>query len=137
MIILVWKFSTLNHKQILVFVQCIFFQHKHLRQYDKLLHFRWKNHDIQQEYDVLHMGDREYNPHHCHEEEDWQWKNILHILSNWPFLQTLCWDWNEVLHQKYHNNNNNLIFILRKIHVNMIKCALHESQLSTLISYPK
>ena len=35
------------------------------------------------------------------------------------------------------NNNNNLIFILRKIHVNMIKCALHEGKLSTLISYPK
>ena len=35
------------------------------------------------------------------------------------------------------NNNNNLIFILCKIHVNMIKCALHESKLSTLISYPK
>ena len=34
-------------------------------------------------------------------------------------------------------NNNNLIFILRKIHVNMIKCALHESKLSTLISYTK
>ena len=34
-------------------------------------------------------------------------------------------------------NNNNLIFILRKIHVNMMKCALHESKLSTLISYPK
>ena len=37
----------------------------------------------------------------------------------------------------YDNNNNNLIFILSKIHVNMIKCALHESKLSTLISYPK
>ena len=34
-------------------------------------------------------------------------------------------------------NSNNLIFILRKIHVNMIKCALHESKLSTLISYTK
>ena len=29
------------------------------------------------------------------------------------------------------NNNNNLIFILRKIHVNMIKCALHESTIDT------
>ena len=37
----------------------------------------------------------------------------------------------------YNNNSNNLIFILRKIHVNVIKCALHESKLSTLISYPK
>ena len=36
---------------------------------------------------------------------------------------------------KRDNNNNNLIFILRKIHVNYIK--LHESKLSTLISYPK
>ena len=27
-----------------------------------------------------------------------------------------------------NNNNSNLIFILRKIHVNMIKCALHESK---------
>ena len=36
-----------------------------------------------------------------------------------------------------NNNNNNLIFILCKIHVNMIKCALHESKLSTLISYTK
>ena len=35
------------------------------------------------------------------------------------------------------NNNNNLVFILRKIHVNMIKCALHESKLSTSIVYPK
>ena len=26
-----------------------------------------------------------------------------------------------------NNNNNNLIFMLPKIHVNMIKCALHES----------
>ena len=26
-----------------------------------------------------------------------------------------------------NNNNNNLISILRKIHVSMIKCALHES----------
>ena len=36
-----------------------------------------------------------------------------------------------------NNYNNNLIFMLRKIHVNMIKWALHESKLSTLISYPK
>ena len=36
-----------------------------------------------------------------------------------------------------NNNNGNLIFILRKTHVNMIKCSLHESKLSTLVSYPK
>ena len=42
-----------------------------------------------------------------------------------------CFSTEEILH------NNNLIFILRKIHVNMIKCTLHESKLSTLISYPK
>ena len=36
-----------------------------------------------------------------------------------------------------NNNKKKLIFILRKIHVNMIKCALHESKLSTLISYPE
>ena len=35
------------------------------------------------------------------------------------------------------NNNEHLIFLLRKINVNMIKCALHESNLSTLKSYPK
>ena len=39
-----------------------------------------------------------------------------------------------VKHNWRSYNNNNLIFILRKIHVNMIKCALHESKLSTLIS---
>ena len=38
-----------------------------------------------------------------------------------------------------NNNNNNSIFILRKIHVNIYDQmrALHESKLSTLISYPK
>ena len=36
-----------------------------------------------------------------------------------------------------NNNNNNLLTVTYKIHVNMIKCALHESKLSTLISYPE
>ena len=39
--------------------------------------------------------------------------------------------------RKHRLINNNLIFILHNIHVNMIKCALLESKLSTLISYPK
>ena len=48
------------------------------------------------------------------------------------------WLRNKVLKRKRkRDNNNNLIFILRKLHVNMIKCALHESKLSTLIKYPK
>ena len=51
--------------------------------------------------------------------------HTMHVLFLWK------------VHAGQFNNNNNITFILHKIRVNMIKCALHESKLSTLISYPK